>query len=100
MDEGVNTSLTTALRAWVQATQAFERMVSDLTATSKEAQELAARAREADPYSATALAVGSGVEGYLEHGQVSFWLAQQAVQMDARSPLACLFAGADRSWPP
>lgn len=32
--------------------------------------------------------MGSGVEGYLEHGQVSFWLAQQAVKMDAGNPLA------------
>ena len=88
MDDGVNASLTMALRAWVRTTQVFERLVSDPTGSIREAQEFAAKAREADPYSATALAVGSVVEGYLNHGQVSFWLAQQAVQMDSRNPLA------------
>lgn len=88
MDEGVNASLTMALRAWVRTTQVFERLVPDPGGSIREARELATRAREADPYSATALAVGSVVEGYLNHGQVSFWLAQQAVQMDPRNPLA------------
>lgn len=88
MDDGVNASLTMALRAWVLTTQVFERLVPDPQRTIQEAGELAIRAREADPYSATALAVGSVVEGYLNHGQVSFWLAQQAVQMDARNPAA------------
>ncbi|MCZ0961376.1 tetratricopeptide repeat protein [Paracoccus benzoatiresistens] len=88
MDEGVNLSLTNALRAWVRTTQVFERLVPDPLASIQEAREFAARAREADPYSATALAVGSVVEGYLNQGQVSYWLAQQAVQMDARNPLA------------
>lgn len=88
MDDRVNASLTMALRAWVLITQVFERLVPDPQRSIQEAGELAIRAREADPYSATALAVGSVVEGYLNHGQVSFWLAQQAVQMDARNPLA------------
>lgn len=88
MDNGVNASLTMALRAWVRTTQVFERLVPDPQDSIQEAHEFAAKAREADPYSATALAVGSVVEGYMNHGQVSFWLAQQAVQMDARNPLA------------
>lgn len=88
MDDGINASLTMALRAWVRTTQVFERMVPDASGSIHEAQELATKAREADPYSATALAVGSVVEGYMNHGQVSFWLAQQAVQMDGRNPLA------------
>ena len=88
MDDGVNASLTMALRAWVRTTQVFERLVPDPRDSIRQAQEFATRAREADPSRATALAVGSVVEGYLNHGQVSFWLAQQAVQMDARNPLA------------
>ena len=88
MDDGVNASLTMALRAWVRTTQVFERLVSDPSGSIVEAQEFATKAREADPYNATALGVASVVEGYLKHGQVSFWLAQQAVQMDARNPLA------------
>lgn len=88
MNDEVNASLTMALRAWVRTTQVFERLVDDPQGRIHEAQELAISAREADPYSATALAVGSVVEGYMNHGQVSFWLAQQAVQMDARNPLA------------
>ncbi len=88
MDDGVNASLTMALRAWVRTTQVFERLVPDPERSIQEAQEFATKAREADPYSATALAVGSVVEGYMNHGQVSFWLAQQAVQADARNPLA------------
>ncbi len=88
MDDGINASLTMALRAWVRTTQVFERLAPDPQGSIREAQDFATRAREADPYSATALAVGSVVEGYLNHGQVSYWLAQQAVQMDARNPLA------------
>lgn len=88
ISDGVNASLTMALRAWLRTTQVFERLCPDPDAIIREAQEYAVKAREADPYSATALAVGSVVEGYLNHGQVSFWLAQQAVQMDARNPLA------------
>lgn len=88
LDDGVNASLTMALRAWVRTTQVFERLVPDPQGSIRQAQEFAIKAREADPYSATALAVGSVVEGYLNHGQVSFWLAQQAVQMDPRNPLA------------
>ncbi len=88
MDDGVNASLTMALRAWILTTQVFERMVPDPQGSIQKAQEFASRAREADPYSATALGVGSVVEGYMKHSQVSFWLAQQAVQMDARNPLA------------
>ncbi|MDQ1901323.1 SARP family transcriptional regulator [Paracoccus sp. WLY502] len=88
MDDGVNASLTMALRAWVRTTQVFERLVPDPQGIIQEAQEFATRAREADPYSATALGVASVVEGYMKHGQVSFWLAQQAVQADAKNPLA------------
>lgn len=88
MDDGVSASLTMALRAWVLTTQVFERLVPDPQGSIHQAQELASKAREADPYSATALGVGSVVEGYMRHGQVSFWLAQQAVQVDARNPLA------------
>jgi hypothetical protein len=88
MDDGVNASLTKALRAWVLTTQVFERLVPDPRSSIQEAQELATKAREADPYSATALAVGSVVEGYLDHSQVSLWLAQQAVQMDPRNFVA------------
>lgn len=88
MGDGINASLTMALRAWVLTTQVFERLVPDPQASIQEARELAIKARDVDPYSATALAVGSVVEGYLKHGSVSFWLAQQAVQMDARNPAA------------
>lgn len=88
MDDRVNASLTMALRAWVLTTQVFERLVPDPQLSIQQARELATRAREADPYSATALAVGSLVEGYLNHGQVSVLLAQQGVQMDTRNPLA------------
>ncbi|WP_230312438.1 tetratricopeptide repeat protein [Paracoccus lichenicola] len=88
MNDGVSASLTMALRAWVLTTQVFERLVPDPQGSIQQAQELAVKAREADPYSATALGVGSVVEGYMKHGQVSFWLAQQAVQMDGRNPLA------------
>jgi tetratricopeptide (TPR) repeat protein len=88
MDGKINASLTLALRAWVLITQVVERLVRDPKVSIQEAQELALKAREADPYSATALAVGSVIEGHLNHGQVSFWLAQQAVQMDARNFLA------------
>ena len=68
--------------------EVFERLVPDPQVSIQEAQEFAARAREADPYSATAFGVASVVEGYMKHGQVSFWLAQQAVQTDAKNPLA------------
>lgn len=88
MDDGVNASLTMALRSWVLITQVFERLVPDPQGSIQEARHLAKTAREADPYSATALAVGSLVEGYLRHGPASFWLAQQAVQMDARNFVA------------
>lgn len=88
LDHGVNTALTLALRAWVRTTLVFERLVPDTHSAILEAQEFAAKAREADPYSATALAVGSMVEGYLNQGQVSFFLAQQAVRVDERNPIA------------
>lgn len=88
MDGGINASLTMALRAWVLTTQVFERLVPDPQRSIQEAGELARKAREADPFSATALAVGSVVEGYLNHGQASFWLAQQAVRLDSRNFLA------------
>ncbi|TBN40399.1 SARP family transcriptional regulator [Paracoccus subflavus] len=88
MNDGANASLTMALRSWVMTTQVFERLVPDPQGSIEEARDLAIRAREADPYSATALAVGSLVEGYLKRGPVSFWLAQQAVQMNARNFVA------------
>ncbi|WP_207100796.1 SARP family transcriptional regulator [Paracoccus shandongensis] len=88
MDDRVSPSLTMALRAWVLTTQVFERLVPDPQGCIQEARELATRAREADPCSATALAVGSVVEGYLDHAQVSFWLAQQAVRIDPRNFVA------------
>lgn len=88
LDGGVNVALTMALRAWVRTTLVFERLVPDPDTAILEAREFAAKAREADPYSATALAVGSMVEGYLNQGQVSFFLAQQAVRVDERNPIA------------
>lgn len=88
LDGGVNAALTMALRAWVRTTLVFERLVPDPDTSILEAREFAVRAREADPYNATALAVGSMVEGYLNQGQVSFFLAQQAVRVDERNPIA------------
>lgn len=88
MTDGVNPSLTLALRAWVLTTQVFECLVPDPQASIEEARALSAAAREADPFSATALAVGSLVEGYLHHCPASFALAQQAVQRDGRNFVA------------
>lgn len=101
LGDSVTPAVTLSLRAWIRTTHAFERLTPDPRQSIAEAAELSARARQAAPFHATALAVHSVVEGYLDRDHIAFDLSRQAVLSDAQNPLARLafsraLAGIDR----
>ncbi|MDN5567719.1 MAG: tetratricopeptide repeat protein, partial [Paracoccus sp. (in: a-proteobacteria)] len=101
LGDSITPAVTLSLRAWIRTTYAFERLTPDTSRAIAEAAELAAKAREAAPFHATALAVSSVVEAYLDRDQIAFDLSRQAVMADAQNPLARLalsraLAGIDR----
>ncbi|WP_282029042.1 SARP family transcriptional regulator [Paracoccus marcusii] len=101
LGDSITPAVTLSLRAWIRTTHAFERLTPDPRQAIAEAAELAARARRAAPFHATALAVQSVVEAYLDRDQIAFDLSRQAVLADPGNPLARLahsraLAGVDR----
>lgn len=101
LGDSITPAVTLSLRAWIRTTYAFERLTDDPGRAIAEAAELAARARQAAPFHATALAVNSVIEAYLDRDQIAYDLARQAVMADGQNPLARLslsraLAGIDR----
>ena len=101
LGDSITPAVTLSLRAWIRTTYAFERLTDDPGRAIAEAAELAARARQAAPFHATALAVNSVIEAYLDRDQIAFDLSRQAVLADPGNPLARLahsraLAGVDR----
>ncbi|WP_146612592.1 hypothetical protein [Paracoccus sediminilitoris] len=99
--DSITPTVTLSLRAWIRTTYAFERLTDDPGRAIAEAAELAARARQAAPFHATALAANSVIEAYLDRHQIAYGLARQAVMADGQNPLARLSlsrarAGIDR----
>ena len=90
LGDSITPAVTLSLRAWIRTTYAFERLTPDPGRAIAEATELAAKAREAAPFHATALAVSSIVEGYMDRDQTAFDLSRQAVIADAQNPMARL----------
>ena len=90
MGDRISPAVTLSLRAWIRTTHAFERLGPDPAAAIAEAAEFAGRARAAAPFHATALAVGSVVEAYLDRDDLAFELSRQAVAVDGANPLARL----------
>ncbi|MBU2957223.1 SARP family transcriptional regulator [Paracoccus sp. 1_MG-2023] len=90
LGDSVTPAVTLSLRAWIRTTHAYERLDPNPGKAIAEAAEFAARARQAAPYHATALAVSSVVEAFLDRDDLAFELSRQAVVIDSQNPLARL----------
>ncbi|WP_282603311.1 tetratricopeptide repeat protein [Paracoccus sp. PARArs4] len=90
LGDSVTPAVTLSLRAWIRTTHAYERLGPNPAGAIAEAAEFAAKARQAAPFHATALAVSSVVEAFLDRDDLAFELSRQAVVIDSQNPLARL----------
>lgn len=90
LDDRIAPAVSLSLRAWIRTTHAYERLTPDPAEAIAEAADLSARARRAAPFHATALAVHSVIEAWLDHDAAALGLAQQAVLVDPANPMARL----------
>lgn len=86
----LNPGVGLALRSFIRTTQLLERLTDDPLRILGEATELARKAREVAPGSATALAVGALIASYDRRYDVEMRLATQAMKADPLNPMALL----------
>ena len=88
--DALNPGVGLALRSFIRTTQLLERLTDDPLRILSEATELARKAREVAPGSATALAVGALIASYDRRFDVEMRLATQAMKVDPLNPMALL----------